>query len=138
MKRNKFIIIILILIYSCNQNQADDQEIKRLITSNNPDEIIKGFDLIGFKNEDSIYLPYIFDNIYNPHVTTIIQRKGVSVYEIKIISLGRYFKVNPPKKLLPIPDTSIVHFYFKLALDKGYKFSDSIYKEVGYLKQDSI
>ena len=123
-KKNKSILLIisLLFIFSCNQ-QNDIEKINNLINSNNPDKIIKGYLSINNKN-GALFIEKIFDNIDDQRVSHNIKNIGVSVYQSKMIAIKKVSGLEPPRKITYKKDDSIVQFYYKWALNKGY-FNDS-------------
>jgi len=44
-------------------------------------------------------------------MSTNIRYYGITVYQAKMIALGKIFKKFPPNKVTPIPDSGVISFY---------------------------
>jgi hypothetical protein len=103
-------------------SKADKVSIDRidsLIFSNDPNQMVEGFYLIG-ENKIIKYIPELLDSIDDPRISHHISFKGISVYQSKAVALKKISGIEPPKKITYKPDTTIITFYFNWAKSKEY------------------
>lgn len=111
------IIILLMSLYSCHSNKA--KEINSLILSNNKEDIIYCCYLIG-EYKQTEHVEYLFKNIEDSRVTNDLRFKGMSVYQSSAIALKKLSGLDPPNKVSYQPDTAIINFYKRWALQNKY------------------
>ena len=111
-------IFSLFIIISCNKDY-EYKKINILINSNEKDEIIKGYLLIGEKRDTS-FIKNIFQDLNDQRVSHYYKHIGVSVYQSKMIAIKKISGVNPPKKITNIKDDSIIDFYLNWSIKNGY------------------
>lgn len=119
-----FAFVLLVLVIGCVQttkviSDMPDKKIEEMIRNNIPDDMVKGFYLIGEKKLLK-YIPEIFKEIDDPRISHHLKFKGISIYQSKIIALYKMSGLEPPRKITYRPDTLIINFYSKWAREKGY------------------
>jgi hypothetical protein len=85
-------------------------EIKSLLKSDKPDDLVKAFYLIG-EAKDTSYIKIILTDIYDPRIAHDVEFKGISVYQSKITAIEKIIDLRSPMKVTYKPDTSVVQFY---------------------------
>jgi hypothetical protein len=109
-KRFSFILFLLVfLIVSCDR----DKEIRQLLNSKNPNDIIEGANKAGQTHEKK-YVPLLLNNAADPRVATDLHFKGFSVYTEKMYALQDILHVKPPHHfghILEEPDSVNIKFY---------------------------
>lgn len=120
MKNNKAILSsVLILFFICCNKEDDINKINRLINSNNPDKVVKGYLLIGEKNE-TYFIKNIFQNLNDQRVSHNYKNIGVSVYQSKMIAIKEISGLKPPREITFERDDSIISFYYEWAFKNNY------------------
>ena len=104
---------MIIFLASCKYNS--ETEINNLIKSNNPDELVQGFFLIGEQKRKE-YVHLILSNVNDPRISHTLRFKGVSVYQSKIIAMKKISGELPPGKITYKPDSVVIKFYKEWAL----------------------
>ncbi|WP_157494189.1 hypothetical protein [Fulvivirga imtechensis] len=110
------ILIIVMTLISC---ESDKDKIRRLISSDNKDEVVKGYYLIG-EQRDRTFITDVFTNPYDPRISHHIKFKGISVYQSKMIAMKKITEMEPPSEITYKPDTAVVNFYYTWAKEEGY------------------
>jgi hypothetical protein len=105
--------IFFVSFVSCSSNYKDD-EIRRLLKSNNTEDLIIGAFKAGESGKTE-FIPLLLLNDNNPGICTNIQFKGFSVYQEKMVALKKILKVDPPVKITHDPDSVVIRFYSALA-----------------------
>jgi len=112
-KRLLFLAFLFgLIIFSCNK----DEEIKRLLNSNKPTEIIEGTCEAG-ESDNKDYVPLLLHDAGNPNASTALRWKGYTVYEEKMYALQKILNVKPPHLVTPstsYPDSVNIKFYNNL------------------------
>jgi hypothetical protein len=111
MKRFNKLFILIILIAACKQS---DNDIKALLQSKNVEDRIEGAYKAG-ESGKGVFIPYLLTDIGDPGRSTSLKFKGFSVYQEKVIALGKILKMTPPVKITRDPDSTIIRFYTKAA-----------------------
>ena len=115
---NRFLVGLMFLIFACNQ--GGKKEIDELIDNDKPDDLVKGFYLIG-EQKDTNYIVEILRNPYDPRISHRLKFKGISVYQSKMLAMKKISGRTPPKEITYKPDSVIVNFYIDWAKSKSYK-----------------
>ena len=112
------LIILLFLLFtvSCESNRA---KIQRLINSNNKDEIIEGYYLMGEQKDDT-FINKVFENPYDPRISHHMKFHGISVYQSKMIAMKKISNIESPVEITYEPDSVIVEFYYSWAKRANY------------------
>ena len=105
-----FFLICSLVGLSCSKKK---QEVIKLLKSNDKDDIISGAYYAG-ESKSQDYVPLLLNNAADPRATTNIEYYGISVYQAKMIALGKIFNKYPPNKITRIPDSGVISFYTKL------------------------
>jgi len=103
------LLICLILFIACNR----DKEIKRLLNSNSPTEIIEGAREAG-DTQNKVYVPLLLQKANDPAASTSLRYKGFTVYTEVMFALEEIFKAKPPHAysgILRSPDPANINFY---------------------------
>jgi hypothetical protein len=93
----------------CNNKK----EIISLLKSNNKDGIITGAFYAG-ESRSREYVPLLLSNALDERRSTNAKYFGITVYQAKMIALGKIYSKYPANKITPIPDSGIVSFYTRL------------------------
>jgi hypothetical protein len=104
----------IVMFFSCSYPTDDKRrEIQwKMMRSNNIDEIMEATLQIQ-RAQDTAMLDAIFYRCDDPRVTHNINRKGMSVYQVKMNALKQLTGISPPKQISYKVDTSIINFYFE-------------------------
>lgn len=114
-----FIIITLLFIkYFFMNRDNSDKEIFRLLNSEQPKDLIIGAFQAG-ESKEKIFVPLLLKNANDPRVCADIKFKGFSVYQEKMIAIGKILNVDPPVEITNIPDSVIINFYIHAASIKN-------------------
>ena len=95
---------------SCTTNK----KIEDLLKSSDKDDIISGAHKAG-KKRNKVFVPLLLQNANDPRRSTNLKFKGISVYQAKMIALGKIFGQKPMKEVTMDPDSSVIKFYLNLA-----------------------
>jgi hypothetical protein len=109
MKKYLILFVIALIISSCNK----DEEIRQLLNSERPYEIIKGA-YEAAESGNQAYVPLLLHNAGDPRATTELHFKGITVYEEKMFALEKILKVKPPRPYnypYDIPDSTDIKFF---------------------------
>jgi|GEM_PF-2436202 hypothetical protein len=113
MKKTNFILLSsFLMLVSCNR----DKEIRRLLNSNIPNEIIEGAYKAG-ETADEQYVPLLLKNAADGREGTSLQFALLTVYSEKMFALERILHVSPPHpfwKIKTPPDSVNIKFYSAL------------------------
>ena len=110
-----FIIFILVSLFSCRSNKKTLD----LLNSTDKEDKIRGAYRAG-KSPQFVFVPLLLKDAYDPHVSTNIRFKGLSVYKAKMMALSEIFKQDPPVEITKNPDSVVIKFFIELA-KKEYK-----------------
>jgi hypothetical protein len=111
MKKGILILCTTVLL-GCN-NGNNDYEIKRLLNSDKPWDIIEGAWKAGESGEKK-YVPLLLHDDGSPGGTTVLKFKGFTVYQEKMFALTKILHVKPPHKVIAVtsrPDSVNIKFY---------------------------
>ena len=106
-------LISLFVGLSC----SNKKEIVGLLKSNDKDDIISGAYSAG-ESESRDYIPLLLANAADYRRSTNLRYYGITVYQAKMIALGKIFKKYPPIEVAPTPDSVVISFYINLANTK--------------------
>ena len=107
-----FVVTCAVFLVSCKK--YDDKEIRKLLNSNDPENLIIGSFEAGESGKKD-FIPLLLRNADDPRMCTHIRFKGFSVYQEKMGALKKILKASPPTKLTYRPDSTIIKFYSKVA-----------------------
>jgi hypothetical protein len=118
---NKYLkYLILILFFSCkNEGKTDIAKIRKLIRSNNVNEIVEGYFIIG-EEKQTIFIKDMFLNINDARISHHYKFKGISIYQSKLIALKKISGLDSPFKITRKPDCRVIKFYYKWALKNNF------------------
>ncbi|MBD2770491.1 hypothetical protein IC235_21615 [Hymenobacter sp. BT664] len=111
--------LLLMLMCSCVSKEPG---IDSLLKSKKATDVISAFYTIG-NLKDTSYVRNIFIDPYDPRVSHDYRFLGISVYQSKMIAIKKISGCDPPAPITYRPDSSIVKFYQKWAISKGFKIS---------------
>jgi len=111
MKPINKLLIVIILLASC---QHSDNNIKALLQSTKVEDRIEGAYKAG-ESGRTAFIPYLLKNGDDPSRSTLIQFKGFSVYQEKMVALRKILRREPPVKITRDPDSIVIRFYIKAA-----------------------
>jgi hypothetical protein len=117
--RIKLVVTALTILtgFHCSAgNHCDSVRVDTLLRSENPGHLIEAFYLIG-ECRDTSRLASIFQDAMDPRITHFLHFKGISVYQSKMVALKRISGLAPPVEITYQPDSSILRFYYKWAVD---------------------
>lgn len=111
MKQINKLLIVIMLFAGCNEN---DNDIKALLQSKNVENRIEGAYKAG-ESGKTVFIPYLLKNADDPSRSTMLQFKGFSVYQEKMIALRKILKRKSPVEITRDPDSIVIRFYIKAA-----------------------
>lgn len=111
MKKINKLLIIIVLLAAC---KPSDNEIKTLLQSKDIDDRIEGAYKAGELGKTD-FIPYLLKNADDPNRSTMMQFKGCSVYQEKMIALRKILKIESPVKITRDPDSTVIRFYTEAA-----------------------
>lgn len=117
--RAALIVVVLTIItgFHCSTgNRCDSVRVDSLLSSDDPGHLIEAFYLIG-ECRDTSRLAIVFQDATDPRVTHRLHFKGISVYQSKMAALRKISGLAPPVKVTDDPDSSVIKFYYKWAVD---------------------
>ena len=109
-------LAILTGFHCSTGKRCDSARIDTLLRSNEQGQLIQAFFLIG-ECRDTSRLASIFQDAMDPRITHFLHFKGISVYQSKMVALKRISGLAPPVEITYQPDSSILKFYYKWAVD---------------------
>ena len=113
---NRFFLIIpfllILLLFNCDN--ICETDIKKLINSENVNDLVKGNYIIGECGKDN-YIEHLFENVEDNRISHEYKFYGISVYQSKIVALKKLSGLNPPKEITSEIDTTIINFYLDWA-----------------------
>jgi len=117
MKHNLYLGFLLILIEmgSCNQsvkffNSGEKERLWSMVRSPQIDSIIDATIEIQLAKDTSMIKALLY-NSNDARVTHRLKYNGMSVYQIKMLSLESITNKKPPKQITYTPDSIIINFY---------------------------
>lgn len=110
-----YLIFLVFLLSSCNSKD----QILHLLESKDKTKIMLGCSYIDSK-KDSIYIPFLLNDIDDGRISHDLRFYGMSVYQCKINALRRISNIDPPKKVTDEVDTININFYKQWATENGY------------------
>jgi hypothetical protein len=105
-----YILAFVFWAVSC----TSDTEIIRLLKSSNHNDVILGAFEAG-ETGDRKFIPLLINNADDPRTSNMLEFKGFSVYQEKMLALQKIFKKSPPVRITYMPDSVVIHFYIELA-----------------------
>jgi hypothetical protein len=113
MKKTSFLLLSsFLMLLSCDH----DSEIRHLLNSNIPNEIIEGAYKAG-ETADEQYVPLLLKNAADGREATSLHFALLTVYSEKMFALERILHVSPPHPFWKIkmpPDSVNIKFYSAL------------------------
>jgi len=110
MSHLKLSLIVICAIFLVSCKKYNDDKIKKLLSSNDPESLIIGSFEAG-ESGKKYFVPLLLKNANDPRMCTHIQFKGFSVYQEKMGALKKILKESPPVKLTSIPDSVFIKYY---------------------------
>ncbi len=106
---NYFLLLIFLFSQGCS-HKYDKAQIWSMMKSNNVDSIIEAASAIQ-EAKDTSMLDALIYNSDDDRITHILKYKGMSVYQVKMLSLKSITGIMPPKEITYEVDTTIINFY---------------------------
>ena len=94
-------------------------EIGKLINSNDVNEIVEGYFIVG-EQKQTHFISGIFNNANDGRISHHYKFKGISVYQSKMIAMKKISGISPPIKINYKPDSLVIDFYYSWALKNNY------------------
>ncbi len=117
----KFGMFFLATFITISCDTKDPQKIIVLLKSKKTNDLIYGADMAG-RLRDKVFVPLLLKNANNPSVSVRYNYQGVSVYQAKMVALGRIFNSFPTVKITSNPDSAVIKFYLKIAKSNNIPF----------------
>lgn len=105
------LLIGIILLAGC---KPSDNDIKTLLQSKNVEDRIEAAYDAG-ETGKAKFIPDLLKDADDPGRSMLLQFKGYSVYQEKMIALRKILKVEPPVKITRDPDSIVIRFYINAA-----------------------
>lgn len=111
LQKIRLIVILSLTFFSSCKNR--DNEIIRLLTSENKEDLIYGAYLAG-ETGDKKFVTFLLKDANDMRMSTNLRFKGFTVYQEKMIALQKIFKTEPPVKINRKPDSIVIEYYMNL------------------------
>lgn len=105
--KSPFLLLMFLFLVSCNK----DKEIKRLLNSKHPREVVEGAWQAG-ETGDIKYVPLLLQDCGKPSVSTALHFIGFSIYVEKMGALRKILKVDPPHRVEQFSHVDSVNIKF--------------------------
>lgn len=107
-------ILFCLIILSCSQNLSKERKEKlwEMMKSDNVNTIFNAVIEIQ-KAKDTSMIEAVLYKPNDPRITNTLFRKGMSVYQVKMVALEKITNIAPPKQITYEVDTAIINFYIE-------------------------
>ncbi len=124
MKKFIWIVFMIVLGLAC-KNEEDEEKIRNLLISENPNQVFEGNFLAGqYKKRNLVQL--VLQDPYNQKISHHRKFKGLSMYQSKMIALKNISGLEPPSPITYKPDSAIVKFYQDWSKSENLISNDSL------------
>ena len=97
---------------SCNSSLNTNEKLWGMVKSDNVNSIIDATLEIQ-KTKNKSMMDALLYKPADPRITHRLKYYGMSIYQIKMLSLEILTEIKPPKEITYIPDSSIINFYIQ-------------------------
>ena len=105
-----YTVFFWLIIFSCSDKYQTKQSLVSMLKSKDQDSIINALKIIQ-RNKDTSMLLFLLEDADDPRVNHRSDFKGMSIYQIKMVTIKSLTGIVPDKEITYKPDSAIIKFY---------------------------